>query len=155
MAEERRLVPATPALQASSSQMQDRESQMRALAHRLVEWAQDVNERLTGSEEVLQYLKNLTEANVQQIEQLGEGFRYIGSEWVNRLESELSQEAETRQAIIARINLLASMGSQMQFAIAGHKDVMAQVDAWAQKTEGRCDALEHHLKNSQGILSVV
>ena len=38
MAEERRLVPATHALQASPSQMQDRESQTRALAHRLVEW---------------------------------------------------------------------------------------------------------------------
>ena len=43
----------------------------------------------------------------------------------------------------------------MQFTIAGHKDVMTQVDAWAQKTEGRCETLEHQLKATQGALSVV
>ena len=43
----------------------------------------------------------------------------------------------------------------MQFAVAGNKDIMGQVDAWAQKTEGRCDTLEHQLKAAQEALSVV
>ena len=75
------MVPVTQDIQASTSEEQDRESQVRALAHRLLEWAQNVNERLTGSEEVKRYLDGMIEANVRQIEQLGQGFRYVESEW--------------------------------------------------------------------------
>ncbi len=51
--------------------------------------------------------------------------------------------------MINTTNSLDSWASHMQFAIAGNKDVMGQVDALAQKSEGQCDALEHQVKTSQ------